>query len=1193
MGIFNIWNAWSLIRRYSNWLSRPWLLSLVGVVLVSLLVWYEGPLLAFDGRQPLAPEAWRWRLIALLLFIWVLWWAVVLWRVQRANRLLMQGVAGDEATAQKHAGAKASQAEVALLSERMRSAMAVLRKASPGWKLSRQYLYQLPWYLFVGAPGSGKTTALTHSGLQFPLSDSHGAAAVGGVGGTRNCDWWFTDEAVLLDTAGRYTTQDSYTEVDKAAWFGFLDLLKKHRRRRPVNGVIVALSVSDLLQQNEAQRQIQAQAIRARIQELHERLGLNFPVYVVVTKCDLLAGFAEFFEPMGREERSQVWGVTFPLTQGDQVQLPGAALASFPGEFDALEKQLQGRVLERVQQERDLSRRALLYSFPQQFAGIGEVLTRFLNTVFEPNRYQDPALLRGVYFTSGTQEGSPIDRVMSSLAAAFGLGRNVLPAGFGSGRSYFITRLMREVIFKEAGLAGVNPLQERRQRLWLRGAMALIGVTALLLVLGLTVSYQRNEALVQASAVAVADVAKKARELPAQGTVLVTLPLLNAARDLPAGFAQRNDSVPLLNRMGLYQGDKLGTGAIALYRRLLRGTLLPHIVSNLESALRRGDASNQDFLYETLRVYLMLGERQFFDAASVQAWVEVDWRREVPQATEAQRQQLSAHVEALLDSDDESAEPVQLDAALISKVRQTLASMPLAERTYNRLKRQIAALRLPESSVNGAAGRDVSSLLVRRSGTPLSQGVSGVFSVAGYRELVARSGSAVAEMAKDNWVLGREEKTSAADTEAMQQAVLGLYYAEYIRQWDALLGDVQLVPLTGLDQAALVSGALAANDSPLRAFLQLASRETTLEGALKPAADKDANPQVRKSFDDARKKLETALGSNDGSERPLDTSGNPVDPHFAPLHSLVNSPAPGPLDEASAMLKDAAQYFDGAEAARRSGSPAPSGEVLTRVKRAATTLPAPISAVLRDVDSSGGALTLGNERERLNALWNSVGAPFCRAAIDGRYPVVRNASRDITADDFGKFFGPGGVMDDFFSKNLVPYVDMSSNPWRARAAGSGSVSLSQDVINQFQRAARLRDMFFVNGARQPSLRFDLKALSADPALSKVTLDIDGQAVVYEAGVTANFTPIVLPSGKGGDRVQLQTEPPLASDLSSDGPWAWLHVLDRGTVKGGQGERYQVAFTLDGRAVQYELRASSVINPFRRDALEQFRCPSRL
>ena len=96
-------------------------------------------------------------------------------------------------------------AEAAKLRERFEEAVAALKKQ----RRSGNSLYDLPWYVFIGAPGSGKTTALINSGLKFPLEQRVGKGAVRGVGGTRNCDWWFTDEAVFLDTAGRYTTQDS------------------------------------------------------------------------------------------------------------------------------------------------------------------------------------------------------------------------------------------------------------------------------------------------------------------------------------------------------------------------------------------------------------------------------------------------------------------------------------------------------------------------------------------------------------------------------------------------------------------------------------------------------------------------------------------------------------------------------------------------------------------------------------------------------------------------------------------------------------------------------------------------------------------------------------------------------------------------------------------------------------------------
>ncbi len=1179
-----------MLKRVLNWLLKPWVLSLIGLSLLALLIWFEGPLLAFDGREPLASARARWSLIGVLVMLTAAHAAWRRWLARRRADRLAAGMAQQNGHA--GAGVAESAAELALLGERMRAAMTVMRRAHPGWNMRGQYLYQLPWYMFVGAPGSGKTTALTHSGLTFPLAETLGAGAIGGIGGTRNCDWWFTDEAVLLDTAGRYTTQDSYTDVDKAAWRGFLGLLKQHRRHRPINGVIVAISTADLLQQGEAARQAQARAIRARIDELHQQLGLAFPVYVMVTKTDLLAGFAEFFAQFGRAERAQVWGMTFALPADGA---PRAPLASFPAQFEALERQLQARVLDRMQQERDLQRRALLYSLPQQFAAMGDVLGRFLDTVFAPNSYEQPALLRGVYFTSGTQEGSPIDRVMASLAASFGLGRKVLPAGgaAGSGRSYFLTQLMREVIFKEAGLAGVSRAVARRHQLMHWGALAGAAALALLLAWGLSVSHGRNARLVERAAVAAGELAGLARAAPTTGAVLGALPLLNAARALPAGYAERGANLPLLSRMSLYQGEKLGDGAIGAYRRVLRSTLMPRLVAAMENALRRGDAGNQDVLYETLRVYLMLGQRRYFDAASVQAWVEFDGRRSLPEATEAQRQQLLAHAQALLE-DEDGAEPVQLDAALVAQVRLTLAGMPLPERVYNRLKRQVALLRLPPFSVNAALGRDGSSVFARPSGAPLSRGVNGLYSVAGARQVADLSRQAVADVAKDQWVLDRQEAAAGIGGVAqMQAAVLQLYYADYIAQWNAFLADVRLVPLTSLDQAARVTNALAGADSPLRALLMAAARATTLAADGAGGAPAPADGLVRDKLNQARKQLAAVLGSEEqAAPAPASAPLHPVDQHFATLHRLAGGAAPTPLEQTLALIKDVALYFDAADSARRTGAPAPSADAMVRLRRGADGQPAPLSTLLQNIDSGGNGLAAGSERARLNALWAGTAAPFCRDAIAARYPLVRGSARDATAEDFGKFFGPAGLMDDFFTNNLAPLVDMSARQWRWRGA-AGAASFSQEALDQFQRGARLREMFFGAGARAPSLRFDLKVASVDPAFTQLTLEIDGQALAFQAGQGARAVPMLLPSGKGNGQVRFEAAPPLRTEVKTEGPWAWLRMVDRGVLEPIQGERFRLTVDLEGRKAVYELTASSVVNPFRGEALDQFRCPASL
>jgi type VI secretion system protein ImpL len=424
--------------------------------------------------------------------------------------------------------------------------------------------------------------------------------------------------------------------------------------------------------------------------------------------------------------------------------------------------------------------------------------------------------------------------------------------------------------------------------------------------------------------------------------------------------------------------------------------------------------------------------------------------------------------------------------------------------------------------------------------------------------------------------------------------VLALYYADYIRAWDALLADVRIAPFSSLDQGARITNALAGADSPLKAFLTVAARETTLGGvAGKPAVAFDA--KVLSKVSEARKKLEAALGGDEAAAPGVETS-HPVDRHFAPLHKLVGSAqAPGALDTQLALLKDASQFFDAADQARRAGTPAPGFEALQKIKRAAEGTPAPLGEMLQNVDNAGSSLTLGSERARIRALWAAEGANFCRDAIAGRYPLVRSATRDATPDDFGKFFGPGGLMDDFFARNLAARVDMAGAQWRWRGGGDGGeapIGIGQDVLNAFQRAARVREMFFSAGGRQPALRFELAPQAGDPALVKVVLDIDGQPVTYSAGTPARPVPITLPSGKGGGVVQFEATPPLRADLRREGPWAWFRMIDKGVLQPGpQGERYTLGFDLDGRKMSYQLTASSVINPFRRETLEGFRCPS--
>lgn len=195
-------------------LLHPLAITLVGLIALSLAIWYVGPLIAVAGHAPLESETARLVLILLCVLTIVGHLAYRSWKARKKNAELIDGIVGKPAQ-------KEESPELQILRQRFAEGTAVLKQRRMGGETqggaldklaamgSSRYLYELPWYVFIGAPGSGKTTALINSGLRFPLAEGTGGHQVKGVGGTRNCDWWFSDEAVLLDTAGRYTTQDS------------------------------------------------------------------------------------------------------------------------------------------------------------------------------------------------------------------------------------------------------------------------------------------------------------------------------------------------------------------------------------------------------------------------------------------------------------------------------------------------------------------------------------------------------------------------------------------------------------------------------------------------------------------------------------------------------------------------------------------------------------------------------------------------------------------------------------------------------------------------------------------------------------------------------------------------------------------------------------------------------------------------
>jgi hypothetical protein len=344
-------------------------------------------------------------------------------------------------------------------------------------------LYSLPWYVVCGEPGSGKTEAVRHCNVGFPpgLQDE-----MQGAGGTLNMHWWFTNQAVLLDTAGKLLFQEA-PPGSTTEWTEFLNLLRRARPNCPINGLLLVIPSESLIRDSFEDIQKKAAKIEQQLSVIQQRLDVRFPVFVLITKCDLINGFREFFA-----------GIKDPQLQHQMTGWSNPAPLDAPFQPDAVDQHLQ-QVVQRISRRRlglmkdpvpgDPGARRIdevdaLFTLPSSIAALAPRLRRYLETIFVGNAWSGrPLFLRGIYFTSALTEGSALD---AELASALGIPAESLPEGkaWERERSFFLRDLFVQKIFKEQGLvtrsSDTRSLVRRRQ--WILGSVVACGLVGLVVL---------------------------------------------------------------------------------------------------------------------------------------------------------------------------------------------------------------------------------------------------------------------------------------------------------------------------------------------------------------------------------------------------------------------------------------------------------------------------------------------------------------------------------------------------------------------------------------------------------------------------------------------------------------------------------------------------------------------------------------
>jgi type VI secretion system protein ImpL len=1063
-------------------------------------------------------------------------------------------------------------------------------KASKLGRAGRDALYLLPWYAIIGPSGAGKTTALRHSGLRFPSTRGQDNFKVKGVGGTRNCDFWLTNDAVLLDTAGRWSTQQD----DHHEWLGFLSLLRKHRTKKPLNGMIAAIGIGDVVNASDEEVDVLAEHMRSRLEEVVTQLRVSIPVYVLFTKCDLVEGFTEMFSGLRATEREQILGFTLPLTRGSH-----AAEELFEDFFDELADNLRTASYSRMGEERGARERQRVYTFPEQFRAMRDKLARFTARLFENSVYSETVPLRGVYFSSGTQEGRPFNLLFEPSSHAE---HEVVDQ-----KGYFLRDLFMQVIFADSAIASASQAELRRQRVVRTALTTALGLVTLIMGVIPASVFVRSRHQISSTASLVEQAerdATSARKEPSYSEV---------ARALFADLARYEQGAPsFFTSLGMYTGGTVVPALRQYFAFLLRRELVAPVLSAEAHALTdfglRYEAApramptpaEHDTYYNALKLHLLLTMPKM--PQQYAAWVEQrlteSWQAAAPKQMPAELARAYVDYAQLYPELAFSN-----DATLVRRVRATLNRTSAAQQTLDAIVTHVSSL---------GYDLDLPKLTGYNGALQGGRRIRGAFTRKGYenavRDLFA---TGAPEHVDELWVLGLNEASGAAQANqneveraARLAELSSLYFRTYVQEWRGFVDSVRTKAAQGgnAEALALLSELTSGVPTPLGRLFQGVANNVRLPPP--PKLEKEA---AREEADKpASGDLLTKIWKRDkpGSNKPAAAAAKaaPVIERFgagdlaAAFDEFVSfgvaaeggsSPAPVPLDsyrEQLVYLRDALQ--------QRLNEPGDTQQLETKIETALVRVRSLIDAQppssrplfegllwppikgLKEGARGEGAAWVGKR-------WCSeVVAPY-EQSILGHYPFNPSGS-DVRIEDLDAYYKPGdGLLWKFINAGMTDYVQLSSDHYAFTPKYTSSGLFNGNLLDFLDRSRDVSRAFYAGGAGSARADFSVRLHAASSNVDTITLSVGGKQISYDNGpLTWQNLSWPGPEPARGASFQVRGRNVKAGS-EIPGVWGLFHLLETGAVSRLSEDTVSVKWRLqaDDVAVWIELRPTQATSPF--------------
>jgi len=994
----------------------------------------------------------------------------------------------------------------------------------------------LPVFLLMGDPGTTKTSVMLHSGLEPELLSGQVYSA-GNVAPTRSANFWFSRRAIFAEAGGGMV-------ADAGKWG---KLVKRLQPRASVVGkgeqapraALVCFDCENFTRPGAPDIAANsARALRARLGEISQAMGINLPVYALFTKADRLPFFTEYVRNLTNEESTQVVGVTLPLvdnrTEGVYAEQETNRLT---GSFEQLFRSLADARIEFLAREGDASKLPPAYEFPREFRKVRPSLVQFLVDLCRPSQLTVGPFLRGFYFTgvrpvvineTAPVAAAPQQQAYGGPAGATGIfsarglpGNPQAPAQAAPApvlgtrkvpQWLFLAHLFNDILLADRAAMGASGSSTKTStaRRWLFIAAAAV---CLLLTTYLTISFFNNRGLEQDVIVAAKGISSNESATGDLASLDVLKRLEVLRQSLEKLVKYHHEGAPWTYHGFLYVGESLYPEARRIYfdrfKQAMFGQTQNAILANLKS-LPASPVPEHEYpvTYDSLKAYLMTTSfhektTKIFLPPTLMAW----WAR--GRNLDADRSKLAQiqfefYAEQLLEENPYSSTG---DDPAIANARRYLKQFAGMERIYNVMLSEADKAGKPinfNRDFPNANGIVNNGYIVR-----------GAFTAGGKKFMMDAIAHADKYFNGESWVLG-DQGTGISDRAGLDRDLKARYSNDWIREWTGYMKAGSVFRYANLRDAANKLRVHASNTSPLLEMSSQASQNT---------AGPDTDSKIFQPVQ--------YVTPPENTDKFIAASNSNYISALSALQNSIDSIADQPFNEVSAATT--------LQIARQAESAVQGVAANFKVDSSSAAIQAIVTKLLMDpITYAEGFL----KPPPVGPALNTAGAALCKQInpIFQKYPFGSRGAGEATLAEINQVLRPGdGILWQFIDQNLQKYVIKQGTQY-AQVPGA-PVSLTTQFMNWINNCLRFANAAYKDGAKDPRIAYTVKPVPT-AYIDFVKWVTDGNVVQFP-GDNPVAKPFVWPGVNGSVQLTMKVKGGTEQSINKqEGLWGVFHLVEQ-------------------------------------------------